>query len=219
MNKSLTTLTILTFSSLLSVNTVADDRQGFYASGSVGVGFLGSENLSYQDSAVSSTEEADFNPSFTGGGAIGYYLKENIRLEGEVMYRRNEMEALTIDGIGASTEGDFASLGFGLSALYDFRPVMNDRLSFYAGAGVVFVQEIDIDFEVDGNEIEFETDETGFQLQFGGRYDVNERVFIDAGIRYLAVSGAKLEFPADSSRTVEADYSPVSLMIGAGWRF
>ena len=198
---------------------LANEDSGFYATGVVGIGFLGSEDLNYRDGTINSTAEGDFDASFAGGGTVGYQLHNDWRVEGELMYRRNDLNEVTLEGVGNSTEGDYASLSVGLSALYDFRPFDNDRLTAYVGAGVVFVQEIDIDFEIGGVETSFETDDIGLQLQFGGRYDVNESLFMDVGVRYLTLSGVELELPADTSRIVEADYSPLTVTAGLGWRF
>lgn len=213
-----TKMTLVILSSLVVADALADDDT-YYATGNIGIGFLGSEDLTYSDSVLTATSEADFDASFAGGGTFGYYLTDNWRLEGEVMYRRNDLKDITLGGVGTSTGGDFASLSFGVSALYEFQPTDNPRLKTYVGAGLAFVQEIDIDFEIDSAETSFETDETGLQLQAGARYDLNDRLFLDMTARYLAVSGAKLEFPADTSRTVESDYSPLTLSLGLGWRF
>ena len=202
-----------------TTNAHADTDNRFYATGVAGISFLGSEDITYRDSMINTTEEADFDASFTGGGTLGYYFNDNWRVEGEIMYRRNDLKDITVDGIGAATEGDFASLGFGLSALYEFNLFGDERVKSYAGAGVVFVQEIDIDFEIDGQETSFETDDVGFQVQFGARYDISDNLFVDAGVRYLALSGAELEFPADTTRIIESDYSPLSVSVGVGWRF
>ncbi len=211
-------MTVAALALTFGLNAQADDNK-YYATGNVGIGFLGSEDLTYSDSALTATAEADFDASFAGGGTFGYYLTDNWRVEGEVMYRRNDMKDITLGGVGASTGGDFASLSLGISALYEFQPTNNPRLKTYVGAGVAFVQEIDIDFEVDSVENSFETDETGLQLQAGARYDLNDRLFMDLTARYLTVSGAQMEFPADTSRTIEADYSPLTLSLGVGWRF
>ena len=210
--------TTVILSSFVGSNAVADDKK-YYATGNVGIGFLGSETLTYSDSLLTATSEAEFDPSFAGGGTLGYYLTDNWRLEGELMYRRNDMKDITLGGVGTSPEGDFASLSLGVSALYEIQPTDNPRLKTYVGAGLVFVQEIDIDFEIDSMETSFETDETGLQLQAGARYDLNDRLFMDLTARYLTVSGARMEFPADTSRTVESDYSPLTLSLGLGWRF
>ncbi len=208
----------LLLSSLIAGNALADDDR-YYVTGNVGIGFLGSEDLTYSDSVQTATAEADFDASFAGGGTIGYYLTDRWRVEGELMYRRNDMQEITLAGVGTSPEGDFASLSLGISALYEFQPTDNPRLKTYVGAGLVFVQEIDIDFEVDSVETSFETDETGLQLQAGARYDLNDRLFMDLTARYLTVSGAQMEFPADTTRSIEADYSPLTLSLGLGWRF
>lgn len=204
---------------LCAMPALAQQDSGFYATADVGIGFLGSEDLNYRDGVTNDTAEGDFDASFAGGGTVGYRLNDDWRIEGELMYRRNDLNEVTLDGVGASTEGDYASLSIGFSALYDFRPFDNDRLSAYVGAGVVFVQEIDIDFEVGGNEISFETDDVGLQLQLGGRYDLSDALFIDVGMRYLTLSGVEMEFPSDTSRIVEADYSPLTFTAGVGWRF
>ena len=208
----------LSLSLFISNDAMADDDR-FYVSGNLGVGFLGSETLSYSDPSQSSTAKAEFDASFAGGGTFGYYVTDNWRLEADLMYRRNDLKNITLDGVGFSTGGDFASLSFGVNALYEFQPTSNPKLKTYVGAGIAFVQEIDIDFEVDSTETSFETDETGLQLQAGARYDLNERFFMDLTARYLTVSGARMEFQGDASRVVESDYSPLTFSLGLGWRF
>ena len=210
--------TALTLSLFIGNEAMADDDR-FYVSGNLGVGFLGSETLSYSDPSQSSTAKAEFDASFAGGGTFGYYVTDNWRLEADLMYRRNDLKNITLDGVGFSTGGDFASLSFGVNALYEFQPTSNPKLKTYVGAGIAFVQEIDIDFEVDSTETSFETDETGLQLQAGARYDLNERFFMDLTARYLTVSGARMEFQGDASRVVESDYSPLTFSLGLGWRF
>ena len=183
-----TKMTLVILSSLVVADALADDDT-YYATGNIGIGFLGSEDLTYSDSVLTATSEADFDASFAGGGTFGYYLTDNWRLEGEVMYRRNDLKDITLGGVGTSTGGDFASLSFGVSALYEFQPTDNPRLKTYVGAGLALVQEIDIDFEIDSAETSFETDETGLQLQAGARYDLNDRLFgglLDAAVEWSA---------------------------------
>ena len=149
--------------------TAAAEDDRWYVTADVGVGFLGSETLDYRDGATTGSASADFDPSFAGGGTIGWRLNDRWRLEGEIMYRRNDLDDITLPGVGASTGGDFASLSLGASALYDFDLFGNEDVTSFVGAGVVFIQEIDIDFEIAGQETSFETDDIGFQVQFGAR--------------------------------------------------
>ena len=202
---------------LFSLNAHAESR--WYATADLGFGVLGSESLDYRDGATRSSAEADFDPSFAGGATLGWRLNDRWRLEGELMYRRNDLKDLTLTGVGTSTGGDFASLSLGASALYEFDLFGSPSVTSFVGAGVVLVQEIDIDFEVGGAETSFESDELGLQLQFGARYDFGDRWFADARVRYLMVSGAELEFPDDTARIIEADYAPLTITAGIGYRF
>ena len=215
MNRNVLTLC---FALALPIAAAAEDSR-FYVTADVGANFLGSEDLSYRDGITSGSASADFDPSFAGGATLGWRLNDRWRLEGELMYRRNEMDDITLPGVGSSTEGDFASLSLGASALYDVNLFGNEDVTSFVGAGVVFVQEIDIDFTVAGQETSFETDDIGFQVQFGARYDLSERWFVDARVRYLALSGVELEFPDDTSRIIEADYAPLTVSAGIGYRF
>ncbi len=205
---------------LFSAAQAADAREErWYGTLDAGIGFLGSEDLNYRDGTTNVTGEADFDASFTGGATLGYRLNDRWRVEGEILYRTNELSDVTLPGLGTFGEGDFSSVGIGLSALRDFDLFGSPKVRSYVGAGVVFIEEIDIDFEAGGDEISFETDDVAFQLQAGARYEIGERLFLDAGLRYLIASGVEMEFPADTSRIVEADYSPLTITAGIGWRF
>lgn len=166
------------------------------------------------------TDESGFDASFTGGGTLGYDLGNQWRLKGEIMCRRNEQsDPVTLNGFGASTDGDFASLALSFSALRDFQLGGDPRWTGYVGAGVSFIQEIDIDFELAGQETSFETDDIGIQLQAGARYAINDRWFADAGVRYLVANSVELELPADASQTLTSDYTPLTFSVGIGVKF
>ncbi len=192
----------------------------WYAAGNVGLGSLSSTSLTYTDGANSSSDAVEFDASFTGGATIGYRLTDCISVEGELTYRRNEFDGANLPGLGTFTGGDFASLGIGISALYRFPIGAGGKLSGYIGPGYVYLQEIDIDFDDAGQqEVSFESDDGGFQLKLGGRYDVSDRWFVEAGATYFAGSSVKLELPADPLRAISADYDHWSASIGAGIRF
>lgn len=202
----------------LSAAALADDS-GWYAAGVVGFNTLGDETLEYRAGTATESAEASFDTSFLGGATVGYRLSPNWRIESELMYRRNDLSDFSVPSFPNVDEGDFASLSIGFSGLYDFDLFGQPSIRSYVGAGVVFIQEVDIDFETAGVETSFETDDIGLQLQFGARYEFGERWFADAGIRYLLASNSELELPADSTQTVTADYAPLSVSVGVGWRF
>ena len=198
----------------------ADEADRFYASASVGAGSLSSAKLTFSDGVDTSTANGKYEASFVGGGALGYRLDNGWTLEGELTYRRNELDPVSLAGLGNFSGGDFASLGFGLNALYRFNIGSSGKLQGYAGPGLVYFQEIDIDFDDGGQqEVSFESDDTAWQFKLGGRYDFSERWFVDAAATYLVASGVRMELPADPSQTIESDYDHLTLSLGVGWRF
>lgn len=198
----------------------ADEAEKFYASASIGAGSLSSATLTFNDGVNTSTAGGKYEASFAGGGAIGYRFGNGWVLEGELMYRRNELDPVSLTGLGEFNGGDFASLGLGVNALYRFGIGSSGKLQGYAGPGIVYFQEIDIDFDNGGNqEISFESDDTAWQFKLGGRYDFSERWFADAAATYLVASGVRMELPADPSQTIESDYNHLTLSLGVGWRF
>ena len=197
----------------------AEDHR-WYAAGNVGIGNLSSTSLTFSDGAASSSDSVSFDASFVGGATLGYQMTDRFSLEGELTYRRNEFGQTELPGLGTFTGGDFASLGFGISALYRFPIGQSGKLSGYVGPGYVYLQEIDIDFDDAGQqEVSFESDDGGFQLKLGARYDISESWFIEGGATWFAGGSVTMELPADSGQTITADYDHWSVSIGAGFRF
>ena len=204
---------------MLAAPAVAENSRWYFA-GNVGAGDLASTSLSYSDGDASASAAASFDVSFAGGATVGYRFSERLGVEGEIKYRRNEFGAVDLGGLGAFSGGDFASLGLGVSALYRFPIGADGKLSGYIGPGYLYLQEIDIDFDnASQQEVSFESDDGGFQLKFGGRYDYSERWFIEAGATYFAGGSITMELPSDGSQTLSADYDHWTLSFGAGIRF
>ena len=220
MGINLRTRWVLGAFALLPVAALAADDKPWYATANLGLGTLSDETLTFSDGTTSESVSASYEASFAGGGTIGYRFANGWSLEGELMYRRNELEPVDVPGLGSFTGGDFASLGLGVNALYRFTFGDSGKWSGFIGPGVVYFQEIDIDFDSDGQqEISFESDDTALQLKFGGRYDFSERWFAEAGATYLAASGVSLELPADSAQTITSDYNHWTVSAGIGFRF
>jgi hypothetical protein len=213
-------MTVLSIACFAKPAMAQDVDERWYATATVGMGTLSSSTLSYANGVSSDTASADFEASFAGGGTIGYRLGSRWSVEAEIMYRRNDLDPIDVPGLGSFTEGDFASLGFGVNTLYRFNIGSSGKWSGYIGPGFVYLQEIDIDFDRDGEqEISFETDDTALQLKFGGRYDFSERWFAEAGATYLTASGVTMELPEDNAQTISSDYDHWTFQLGAGFRF
>lgn len=198
---------------------VLADEDNWYGTANIGYGSLSSATLTYGDGTSSSSASGDYSGSVAAGGTLGYSFANGFAVEGEIMYRRNDLDPVDIDGLGSFTEGDFASLAFAVNALYRFRLGESGKLTGYVGPGLVYFQEIDIDFEANGQETSFEESDTGFQVKLGGRYDFSERWFAEAGATYLVADSVQMEFPADPAQTIESDYQHWTLSVGVGYRF
>ena len=93
--------------------------------------------------------ESSFETGYNVSGAAGYSFKNGIRLEGEISYRRNSLDKLTItadggvgvalgvgslNGISADADGNVSALSFMANAFYDFR--LANSVKPYVGGGI-----------------------------------------------------------------------------------
>ena len=214
--------TILTSLSLLALACATSshaDTTGYYVNATFGLNTLGDQTVDVVFDGTSSSGDASFNGSFGAGAAVGYRFNRRWSVEGEFLYRRADLDDAALGTFGSFNEGDFANTQLSVNALYHFDVGSSDRISGYVGAGLAYIQEIDIDFEADGTETSFETDEFGVELHGGVRYALSDRAYVDAGLRYSLVSDVEMEAPANSANTATADYDPLLLGLKFGWRF
>lgn len=127
---------------------------GWYFSGAGG---LAIQNKAKVEVVITTGEKGDGDLSYNNGyaftGAIGKYLGD-FRLEGEISYRRNDPDFLTLrtDTIAGSTllenaaaklEVEQSSLGFMINGLYDFKN--NSKFTPFVLGGIgVSLQTLDI---------------------------------------------------------------------------
>ena len=206
---------------LLSATSPSHAEQDrWYLTGNMRMGNLASTTLTYSDGSTSESADVSFDASFAGGATIGYRISDGFGIEGELMYRRNEFDGAELGDFGSFSGGDFASLGIGINALYRFAIGASGKLSCYVGPGYVYLQEIDIDFDNNGEqETSFETGDGGLQLKLGGRYDFSDRWFMEAGATWFDGGDVRMEIPSDSSQALSASYEHWTLSLGAGFRF
>ncbi len=190
-----------------------------YANARLGLNSLGDQTVSYPDSITTSAASAEFDGGFLAGGSVGYQFGDSWRLEGELIYRTSEPDRIDLPGVDVFTEGDYSSLTFGANGYYDFNLFGSDKARAHAGAGIAWLQAIDTDFEQNGIEQSFSSDDLGFQLILGARYNLGERWTLDAEARYLAATGIDMTGEDGAGGSVSADYDPLSLTVGFGWQF
>ena len=211
---------ILGLTTVWAASAMADDTRRLYTTVDLGIGMLDSQTLEYDDGTNVSSSKVDFDASFAGGATIGYRLNDRWAIEGAIGYRRNEIENASVAGLGDFSEADFASLSYSVSALYYFNLGSSGKLTGFAGPGLVYIQEIDFDFEGSaGGDFEFDTDDAGLQFKFGGRYDFSDRWFADAKATYLTASDIRMRNTSDRTQTLTSDYDHWTLAVGFGYRF
>ena len=193
-------------------------ESGWYAQATFGANLLDDQEIAYTDAAGTASANASFDTGFIAGGAVGYRYDGGWRSEVEVQYRTSPLDSVDIPGVGSFDDGDYSSLMVGLNAYYDFAPSGTDRFSWFAGAGLAWLQEVDIDFETTAGEQSYSADELGFQLLLGARYDLSDTWYLMSDLRYLSVNSIDMSGEGVPG-TVSADYDPVAINVGFGFSF
>jgi len=158
--------------------------------------------------------EAGFNAGLSGG----YYYNDNLAVEFGWEYRSNESQTNITEAL-SYPEGNYASSTFYLNGLYHFSSLSNWQP--YIGAGLVWVQEIDIDLERDGSELSYSgSGDVGLQAIVGTNYRFNKHWALQFEARYTSISGVDLAAEEGAmGRMNGLDYEPTSLQLGLIYKF
>ncbi len=211
------TLTAIALTAALTSPAVSADSNagGYYLKAIGGAGWLADADL---DSRTQGAGEAAFDAGFSGGAALGYDFGRWLA-EVELVYRTNTLDRVRGTSFDGADDGDFSSLGVGLNGAYQFNLLGNPAVQSYAGAGIVWFQEIDIDFEGEGPERSYSGDDIGIQVFLGARYALNDRWSLHAEARYLTASGIEMDGEGAAPGSFEADYDRTSVTAGLSYRF
>lgn len=133
----------------------AANAETWYAGGFGGV------NFTHDGGVNASGVEASYDMGLAVGGYAGFYVQDNIRLEGELSYRANDLDTLGGAGVGGEAE----TLALMLNAFFDFK--IESVLEPYLGAGIGFA---DVDYRVGG--LQYDDTVLALQLVFGAGIEV-----------------------------------------------
>ncbi len=186
-----------------------------------GSSILGDQNLSQTGVATAgATGDASFDTGWMAGAAVGYYFTDNIAAELAWDYRSNGLNKANFSDGKNFNEGDFASNIFFLNGYYHFNPVLNSRFRPYLGTGLGFVEEIDMDLKSNGVETSYSNDgELAYQFIAGTSYSLTKNWDLTADVRYMRVDGITLKNEKGTGELRNVDYDPVSLTVGAVYKF
>jgi hypothetical protein len=162
--------------------------------------------------------DARFTAGWDAGGAIGLRFFERWRLEAELTYRTTKLRDADVPELGAFGAGGFSSLSIAVNALAQFQPFERDELRVFIGFGAVWIQEIDIDFQRDGEgEVSFEDfSRPGLQSIVGLRYQPVERFFLEGSVRVLRAFDVDLTSSTREGERLDLGYDVVALTLGVG---
>ncbi|MBN67046.1 MAG: hypothetical protein CMM94_05710 [Rickettsiales bacterium] len=185
----------------------AKKRPRWYASISGEYVILDDWNTSQRQNATTSiTSDVSFEDGYGLGTALGYQFTPNFRLEGELSYRKNDMESGVVrqvsNGNVVSSQPLTGDLGYEafnvMGNAYADIPV-NDWIIPYVGAGVGWT------FQTNGNE----EDAFAYQAMAGTHVGLTPDLQLKLGYRYFDTVG--LDFGVD-------DFDATSHILEVGLR-
>ena len=141
--------------------------------------------------------DMEFKPGY-GIAAIGGYDYGDFRLEGEITYRTNDIDTISMSTMSLNdVDADVSTLSLMVNGFYDVET--DTPFAPYIGGGVGFAN-VDLDSE---DDIVF-----AYQLGLGVGYAIDENVTLDLGYRYFATSNPEFE------GGIEAEYTSHNIVLG-----
>ena len=213
---------------IMGVGTGARAAGHWYVALDAGAAFLSDSSSTASDSVGNSvTFETEFDTGFGVHGAIGHSWGA-FRLEGEVSYRKNDLDKfditnVTLAGIGSfnnlgsfAADGDVWALGFMGNVWYDFRTRSPWKPFVGGGLGVARISINDASIL----GISFADDEDwvfAYQVGAGIGYEVTPGTIVSLGYRFFGT--ADPEFTDVTGVPFDAEYSSQNIEIGLRFSF
>jgi opacity protein-like surface antigen len=143
-------------------------------------------------------------------GTVGYDFGM-FRAEGEIGYRKNDVDKFSAFGVSVAGSGDIDTLSFMVNGYFDIET--QSGLTPFFGAGIGYAKISANDFSVGGIDIGSEDDTVlAYQFGIGTGYSVTESLIIDLGYKYFVT-----EDPEFGDTKVE--YNSHNIAIGIRYAF
>lgn len=184
----------------LELPAQAQTTPGSYVLGGAGLSLLEDAR---DRGAANTTHE--FDPGWTGLGAVGYAFANGLRLEGELGYRRNGVDN------GPGNASAWSLMG---NALYDFNT--GTRFTPYVGVGVGGARLNFNNVATGGTTVDDGDTVVAYQGLAGVGYQVTTNLSVDLGYRYFTTEKPRF---SSSAGTVESDYDDHAVVLGLRYQF
>jgi len=208
-----TTLTAIALAASFAIPSAAQAKD-WYLGGSIGYNQTSNQTSEGEGLLV----ETEFDAGIATTSIIGLKLDNNIRLEGELAWRRNDGDSLAFQGIERPfTAKGAQSYNFTANAYYDIPTDSSITPYVGAGAGIGFLEN-----EFLYGPVNFEDKDTAFIYQgaIGASLPLTEKItgFVDA--RYVGATGVDFvrTSPADNGISLDSEYDNFTVSVGYRWK-
>lgn len=166
--------------------------------------------------------DSSYDPAIGFGLVFGKTYPNSLRLEGDLAYRNNDLDAFEEAGETIGADGDITALSFTLNTYYDL--VNPSRFTPYFGAGLggayvsLDARTVDPEF----GDIVFSDEALAFAYQLGGGIacKITRELTLDLGYRYFSTANLKFKDQDPSGdNSFETDYSTHSVSLGVRLAF
>ena len=169
--------------------------------------------------AVGASGDGSYDTGFATGLAFGYLYGNGFSAEIDWEYRRNDNDGVVFSDGTRFSEGDIASNTFYLNGYYTFEDAFG-KVRPYLGAGIGWVQEIDLDLEAGGVETSYSSDgDVAWQVMAGLETSLARNWRLQGEVRYTRVAGVDLEQEGGTGRITDLDYDAWTVGIGLIYDF
>ena len=212
-----TCIVVMLSSFLATMSANADDR--WYIGATAGFTNNGVSSLDLNTDGLDGKAKADADNGYTMGAVFGREFNDRWRLEGEFRYRTNEFSSVDLPDGNVISDGDFSSGAIGLNGYWMFGETTSNWRPF-VGAGLAWMQEIDLDLAEDPVNGSYSGDGTAWQLMGGVSWTLSDSWGIDFEARYLDAGNVTMDAERGPlGGSIQADYSVFEVTAKANWRF
>lgn len=185
------------------------DDGNWYVSGMAGATFLNDQDNNGSGLNFTTHPDTGYNIS----GALGRYVTNNIRVEGEIGYRRADLGLVT-NGPTSQAGGNSHATSFMANAYYEFP--LGRGWKPYVGGGIGFADVSADKWTQSGTKLVDDSDVV-FAYQGGGGigYEIDPRNTIFVDYRYFGTTDPS--FRATNGTEVSSEFGSQNLSLG--WRY
>ena len=204
---------------VIASGSVRAQTPGWYVGGEGAWSHLNDPNATATSPGISTPLKIHPGEGFAAGVDGGYEFQSGLRLEGELVYRRHDLNSATSAGVTSPTHGSLDNLAIMGNALYDF----NNATKFtpYVGAGVGAARLHLDDFNSVGSPGLSASDwRLAYQGIAGVRYTIDQNWSASLDYRYFATTDPRFSGTAGGVPSgLKTDYHTHNVMLGVAYHF